>query len=66
MKIKQGIYRIKSHIQSIALKTIEDNNYWGALEMATGTGKSKVPIDYIKKYDSQSIGLLVPTEKIKR
>lgn len=66
MKTKEEIIHIKNHIQNIALTAIENNNHWGLLEMATGTGKSKIPIDYIKKYDiDDDIALLVPTEKLR-
>ena len=40
---------IRSKVQRMAVKSIEDNGGRGLLAMATGSGKSKIPIMYAKK-----------------
>lgn len=66
MTIK-NLNKIKSGIQLDALKTIRENKGKGILAMATGTGKSKIPIDFIKsrKKSINSIVLIVPTEELR-
>lgn len=68
MKTQEEIFALKSKIQAEALLAIETQNHWASLlAMATGTGKTKIPIDYIKKHASnlQNISLLVPTTKLR-
>lgn len=66
MNIKE-LNKIRAKKQSEALKSINDNKGKGILAMATGTGKSKIPIDYIKRKEKsiKNIVLLVPTEKLR-
>lgn len=66
MTIKE-LNKIKSGIQSDALKTIKQNKGRGILAMATGTGKSKIPIDLIRsrKKSIKKIALIVPTEELR-
>lgn len=56
-------------IQQAARKAWEDNGEWGLLAMATGTGKSKVAVDEVKKLWLQPykprVLLIVPTEKLR-
>lgn len=62
---EQEINAIRAGIQFEAMKSVEDNNGRGLLVMATGAGKSKIPIDYAKKHKVKSIALIVPTEKLR-
>lgn len=67
-KTQEEVFALKSKIQAEALEQIEVQNHWASLlAMATGSGKTKVPIDYIKKHAStvQKISLLVPTTKLR-
>lgn len=64
MNIKE-INENRSIIQETALLSIENNHGKGILTMATGTGKSKIPIDYIRKHKKKRIALIVPTEKLR-
>ena len=53
----------KDRIQNEAVQAIVDNNGRGVICMATGTGKSRVAILYIKKNPHiKKIALVVPTE----
>ena len=54
----------KNKLQKKALKACEVKGNV-LLTMATGTGKSKIAIDYCKKYKPQNIALLVPTENLR-
>lgn len=54
----------KNKLQKKALKACEVKGNV-LLTMATGTGKSKVAIDYCKKHKPQNIALLVPTENLR-
>lgn len=58
---------IRSKVQRMAVKSIEDNGGRGLLAMATGSGKSKIPIMYAKKKKNKvkTIVLLVPTERLR-
>ena len=63
--------KTKSEVQQEAEDAIEANGGSGSVFMATGTGKSKIPIDIAKK-DLQTISisnyrilLCVPTEKLR-
>lgn len=54
----------KDKLQKEALEACEtDGNI--LLTMATGTGKSRIAIEYAKKHNLQSIALLVPTENLR-
>lgn len=60
---------IKDYVQKQALETVKANGGWGLCAMATGTGKSKVAIDFIKEVyavDKTAIfAIIVPTEKLR-
>lgn len=66
--IKQmEVNQYKDKVQQEALSVIEsDKHHRAKIYMATGTGKSRVPILYIKKYDLSDICLLVPTLELKK
>ncbi len=56
---------LKSIVQQEALTAWKDNGCRGIIAMATGTGKSRIPINYMYK-DIVSLGILiVPTEKLR-
>lgn len=56
----------KDKVQQEALSTIEkDKHHRAKIYMATGTGKSRVPILYIQKYDLTDICLVVPTRELR-
>ena len=61
--------KTKDEVQSEAGIAIDINNGKGIIAMATGTGKSKVAIDYIAKEASLNFELdaliVVPTEKLR-
>lgn len=59
--------KTKSQVQEEARIAIEANGGRGTFLGATGVGKSKVPIDYIKKHLNawSNILLVVPTEKLR-
>lgn len=60
------VNQLKDKIQHQALEVIEnDLHHRACIYMATGTGKSRVPLLYIQKYDLTDICLLVPTTKLK-
>lgn len=54
-----------SIVHAKAIQSMINNNHRGILAMATGTGKSKVAIDYYKQLDFPTCLLVVP-EKILR
>lgn len=58
---------IRGKVQRSAVKSIEDNGGRGLLAMATGSGKSKIPIMYAKKKKNKvkTIALIVPTERLR-
>lgn len=61
--MKDKIDIAKDKIQNQAVQAIIDNNGRGVVCMATGTGKSRVAILYIKKNPNiKKIALVVPTE----
>lgn len=59
---------LKSVVQAEALQAWKDNGKMGLITMATGTGKSKIVVDYFK---SQSLNesdynvIIVPTERLR-
>lgn len=56
----------KDKVQQEALAVIESDKFHRAkIFMATGTGKSRVPILYIQKYDLTDICLIVPTRELR-
>lgn len=56
----------KDKVQKEALAVIEnDRHHRAKIFMATGTGKSRVPILYIQKYDLSDICLMVPTRELR-
>jgi len=59
--------RTKDEVQLEAVAAIDQNNGSGILQMATGTGKSKIPIDIAKRdyYPGYRILICVPTEKLR-
>lgn len=67
MKSPEEIVKIKTQIQFEARIAIHKNFGSGLVTMATGVGKSKVPIDYAKEVviEDDGIALLVPTEKLR-
>lgn len=67
MKSPEEIIKIKNQIQFEARVALHKNGGSGLITMATGVGKSKVPIDYAKEVtiENDGIALLVPTEKLR-
>lgn len=61
MEINQN----KEKIQRIAQKKVEENNGKGLLAMCTGSGKSKVAINYCKDHKPKKVLLVVPTVKLR-
>jgi len=61
--------RIRSKVQREAEEALGANNCWGAVIMATGTGKSKVGVDVSSKLTDVKFNpkmlLAVPTEKLR-
>ena len=59
--------RTKDEVQREARRELEMNGGSGIVEMATGTGKSKIPIDIAKEESSfdYKILLIVPTQKLR-
>lgn len=59
--------KTKDQVQSEAEQAILDNEGQGMVLMATGTGKSKIPIDIAKRdyHKGYSILICVPTEKLR-
>lgn len=66
---EKQVNKIRAKIQKEALVSIEKNTttIGSLLFMATGAGKSKIPIDYVKKKKNKvkSIALIVPTERLR-
>lgn len=58
---------VRSRVQREAVKFVEDHNGRSLLGMATGSGKSKIPIMYAKKKKNKvkTIALIVPTERLR-
>lgn len=58
---------VRDKVQRSAVKSIENNKGRGLLAMATGSGKSKIPIMYAKKKKNKvkTIALIVPTERLR-
>lgn len=67
MTEEEKINQIRGKIQQEALESIEKNKGRGLIAIATGGGKSKVPIDYIKKHGIplEEVALLVPTTELR-
>lgn len=57
--------KIKDKVQKEAVQAIEISNGRGIVVMATGAGKSRVPILYAKKHKPKRIALIVPTEHLR-
>lgn len=61
--------RTKDEVQAEAEEALRQNNYRGLIAMATGTGKSKVAINVIRKHHLENFELrvliVVPTEKLR-
>lgn len=62
---EKQVNKIREKIQKEALKSIIDFNGKALILMATGAGKSKIPIDYAKKKKAKNLALIVPTENLK-
>lgn len=64
-----SLHLAKAKIQELATKAWFANNEWGVLAMATGTGKSKIIIDQIKRLAAQFeegvFVIVVPTRKLR-
>lgn len=71
--LQTSVFKVKDAIQIEAEKTWYNNNAWGLLAMATGTGKSKIPINILDTVYHQidklpqvtKVLLIVPTEKLR-
>lgn len=48
-KLQEQVFKVKDAIQQEAERVWYQNNAWGLLAMATGTGKSKIPINILSK-----------------
>lgn len=59
--------KIKSRVQNEALIAFTQSKDWGSIYMATGTGKSKIVIDYLYNFGhrDKKYLLCVPTEKLR-
>jgi len=55
----------KDQIQSEVVDEIIKHNGHGGLQIATGVGKTKIVIDYIKKAEIKSVLWMVPTIKLR-
>ena len=56
---------LKDKVQKEALAILEKNNYNGTVVMSTGSGKSKVAIDAIKKKEFKNILITSPRTNLK-
>ena len=58
---------VKDKIQKEALQAIEDNNGRGIIVIATGGGKTRIPILYALEHNipGEKIALIVPTEELR-
>lgn len=73
--LQESVNKVKDAIQQEAADRWESSGNWGLLAMATGTGKSKIPINILKRVcDHQNelgkpynprVLLIVPTEKLR-
>lgn len=72
--LQTSVFKVKDAIQQEASVTwFRDNDGWGLLAMATGTGKSRIPINFLKEFEESirisgrrlNILLIVPTEKLR-
>lgn len=75
--LQELVFKVKDSIQQEAARVWYENDAWGLLAMATGTGKSKIPINILSKvFNHQEntipgtglalrILLIVPTEKLR-
>lgn len=65
----ERIKSIKSKVQDLANKALDDNGGSGLIAIATGGGKSKIGVDRAKmiagQVDKPNIMLVVPTEKLR-
>lgn len=65
----QLVSRIKARVQTEAEQAFVNAGAWGAIFAATGTGKSKIAIDYshklVSRVNTAKILLSVPTEKLR-
>lgn len=63
------LHLAKAKIQEQATKAWITNNCWGILSMATGTGKSKIFVDQVKRlakmYEDGVFVIVVPTRKLR-
>jgi len=59
------VNHLKSIIQDEALTAWKNNDYKGLIVMATGVGKSRIPIKYITDNLNYSSIIVVPTEKLR-
>ena len=57
--------KVKDKVQKEAVKAIIKAGGRGIIVQATGVGKSKVPILYVKKLKYTKIALIVPTEELR-
>jgi len=58
------VNQVRAEVQRMAVEAIENGPDKCIVAMATGSGKSKVAIDYDKKH-SDSTALVVPTQKLR-
>lgn len=67
--LQESVNKVKNAIQKEAARVWYENDSWGLLAMATGTGKSKIPIDILKpvaeKERELNVLLVVPTETLR-
>ena len=61
----KNINKVKDKIQKEAVKSIVKVGGRSLITIATGGGKSRIPLLYLKEKDYQRIALIVPTEKLR-
>lgn len=64
---EKQVNKVRDKVQKEALKAIESSKHHDMLLMATGSGKSKIPIDYLKKKKNKikKVALIVPTQRLR-
>lgn len=64
---EKQVNKIRNRVQKEALAAIEKSKHHDMLFMATGSGKSKIPIEYAKKKKNKvkKLALIVPTERLR-
>lgn len=64
-KENNNINNLKDVIQKEAVKSIYKSKGRSLITMATGAGKSRIPLLYLKEKEYHKIALIVPTEKLR-